>query len=219
MRLYPRISLGMPLRSTLINPGSCCTEFRTWKPVADIHVSPTTCPNKPDHLLIIHPVPPRGSQFKWNVWRNSRVPFAINCNHLENSFIFQMPVTAQHLLTKLTTGHRSPTAKVLNVVRKLIPDVRNTFFFFYKFLWSRDVSQHSVLWVFFSWTDTKPSSLFKNSDQQSFVNAKVMVRILILGSLILSRDYQQSNNVKCVLYTFWNSTFTMLLLRMSRTQK
>lgn len=209
MRLYPRISLGMPLRSTLINPGSCCTEFRTWKPVADIHVSPTTCPNKPDHLLIIHPVPPRGSQFKWNVWRNSRVPFAINCNHLENSFIFQMPVTAQHLLTKLTTGQRSPTAKVLNVVRKLIPDVRNTLFFFNKFLWSRDVSQHSVLWVFFSWTDTKPSSLFKNSDQQSFVNAKVMVRILILGSLILSRDYQQSNNVKCVLYTFWNSTFTM----------
>lgn len=212
MRLYPRISLGMPLRSTLINPGSCCTEFRTWKPVADIHVSPTTCPNKPDHLLIIHPVPPRGSQFKWNVWRNSRVPFAINCNHLENSFIFQMPVITQHLLTKLTTGHRSPTAKVLNVVRKLIPDVRNTFFFFYKFLWSRDVSQHSVLvslWVFFSRAETKPSSLFKNSDQQSFVNAKVMVRILILGSLILSRDYQQSNNVKCVLYTFWNSTFTM----------
>lgn len=159
MRLYPRISLGMPLRSTLINPGSCCTEFRTWKPVADIHVSPTTCPNKPDHLLIIHPVPPRGSQFKWNVWRNSRVPFAINCNHLENSFIFQMPVTAQHLLTKLTTGQRSPTAKVLNVVRKLIPDVRNTFFFFYKFLWSRDVSQHSVLvslWVFFSRAETKP---------------------------------------------------------------
>lgn len=219
MRLYPRISLGMPLRSTLINPGSCCTEFRTWKPVADIHVSPTTCPNKPDHLLIIHPVPPRGSHLKWNVWRNSRVPFAINCNHLENSFIFQMPVITQHLLTKLTTGHRSPTAKVLNVVRKLIPDVRNTLFFFNKFLWSRDVSQHSVLWVFFSWTDTKPSSLFKNSDQQSFVNAKVMVRILILCSLIISRDYQQSNNVKCVLYTFWNSTFTMLLLRMSRTQK
>lgn len=128
VRLYPWISLGMPLRSTLINPGSCCTEFRTWKPVADIHVPPTTCPNKPDHLLIIHPVPPRGSHLKWNVWRNSRVPFAINCNHLENSFIFQMPVTTQHLLTELTTGQRSPTAKVLNVVRKLIPDVRNTFF-------------------------------------------------------------------------------------------
>lgn len=135
VRLYPWISLGMPLRSTLINPGSCCTEFRTWKLVADIHVSPTTCPNKPDHLLIIHPVPPRGSQLKWNVWRNSRVPFAINCNHLENSFIFQMPViTTQHLLTKLTTGHRSPTAKVLNVVRKRIPDVRNTFFFFLQIL-------------------------------------------------------------------------------------
>lgn len=88
VRLYPWISLGMPLRSTLINPGSCCTEFRTWKSVADIHVSPTTCPNKPDHLLIIHPVPPRGSHLKWNVWRNSRVPFAINCNHLENSFYF-----------------------------------------------------------------------------------------------------------------------------------
>lgn len=178
MRLYPWISLGMPLRSTLINPGSCCTEFRTWKPVADIHVSPTTCPNKPDHLLIIHPVPPRGSHLKWNVWRNSRVPFAINCNHLENSFYFSDAsdnnTTFAHKTNNWTAFSHGQSVKR---GQKTYSRCTKHFFFFLQILvipWCQSVfCSVSLLFM-----DRDKTSIFKNSDQQSFVNAKVMVRIL-----------------------------------------
>ena len=195
----------MPLRSTLINPGSCCTKFHTWN---SLQISTFPRQDVLINLIIFiqcyHEVATAWS-FRWNVWRISRVPFTINHNHLENFIFFHVPIiTTQHLLTKITTGHRSPTAKVLNVVRKLIPDVRNTHrSFFSKLVWSCDVGQFSVLvsqWVFFSRTETKPSTLFKNSDRQSFMNAKAKVLIFILGSLIISKDCQLFNHVLFIFF-------------------